>query len=195
MVIKKGEMDQNKNKNGGGGDADTIENTEELNTLTAAIKGGSGDDIIKGGKAGFDEMGVPGQDIAIYSKAESSYTIEFYNQKHEKKETYQSDGYMKVIDSDTSSTGEGSDELWGIEGIEFADGFVGFEKKEALIDLDGDGLPDAWESENNLAVNSNDASQDPDGDGFTNLQEYKNGTDPKVSDIAENSMVLSDLYT
>ena len=87
-------------------------------------------------------MGVPGQDIVIYSKAESSYTIEFYNQKHEKKETYQSDGYMKVIDSDTSSTGEGSDELWGIEGIEFADGFVGFEKKEALIDLDGDGLPD-----------------------------------------------------
>ena len=87
-------------------------------------------------------MGVPGQDIAIYSKVESSYTIEFYNQKHEKKETYQSDGYMKVIDSDTSSTGEGSDELWGIEGIEFADGFVGFEKKEALIDLDGDGLPD-----------------------------------------------------
>ena len=29
------------------------------------FKGGSGDDIIKGGKAGFDEMGVPGQDIAI----------------------------------------------------------------------------------------------------------------------------------
>ena len=41
-------------------------------------------------------------------------------------------------------------------------------------DADGDGLPDAWESENNLAVNSNDASQDPDGDGFTNLQEYNN---------------------
>ena len=36
---------------------------------------GAGDDIIKGGKAGFDEMGVPGQDIAIYSKAESSYLM------------------------------------------------------------------------------------------------------------------------
>ena len=34
----------------------------------------------------------------------------------------------------------------GIEGIEFADGFVGFEKKEALIDLDGDGLPDVGSS-------------------------------------------------
>ena len=62
-------------------------------------------------------------------------------------------------------------------------------------DADGDGLPDAWESENNLAVNSNDASQDPDGDGFTNLQEYNNGTDPKVSDLAENSLDRSDLYT
>ena len=39
----------------------------------------------------------------------------------------------------TSSTGDGTDELWGIEGIQFADGMVGFEKKEALIDLDGDG--------------------------------------------------------
>ena len=50
------------------------------------------------------------------------------------------------------------------------------------IDSDLDGLPDAWE----LAYGLNpqdpaDARLDADGDGFTNLQEYLNGTDPRVS--------------
>ena len=50
-------------------------------------------------------------------------------------------------------------------------------------DDDGDGMPDTWESANGLnASNASDASKDPDGDGFTNLQEYQNGTDPNVSD-------------
>ena len=103
------------------------------------FKGGPGDDIIKGGKAGFDEMGVPGQDIAIYSKAESSYTIEFYNQKHEKKETYQSDGYMKVIDLTHPLL---------VKEVTFGELkvlnllMVLLDLKKALIDLDGDGLPD-----------------------------------------------------
>jgi hypothetical protein len=46
-----------------------------------------------------------------------------------------------------------------------------------VIDSDGDGLPDVWEHKyfGNLAQG---ASDDPDGDGFTNLQEYGNYTDP-----------------
>ena len=40
-----------------------------------------------------------------------------------------------------------------------------------MPDSDGDGLPDAWEIANDLAVNSDDASADPDADGFSNLQE------------------------
>jgi hypothetical protein len=44
-------------------------------------------------------------------------------------------------------------------------------------DSDGNGLPDAWELQHfgHLGV---DPNADPDGDGFTNLQEYQNGTDP-----------------
>ena len=48
------------------------------------------------------------------------------------------------------------------------------------LDTDGDGLPDEWE----LAVgldpqNSDDASKDLDGDGFTNVEEYSAKTDAK----------------
>jgi Bacterial TSP3 repeat/Alpha/beta hydrolase of unknown function (DUF900) len=44
-------------------------------------------------------------------------------------------------------------------------------------DTDGNGLPDQWEITNfgHIGV---DPNADPDGDGFTNLQEYQNGTNP-----------------
>ena len=67
----------------------------------------------------------------------------------------------------------------------------------------GDGLPDGWKKQYGLdpfddgvighynlhtgktITNTNNGPNgDPDGDGFTNLQEYLNGTDPSVSNIA-----------
>lgn len=47
-------------------------------------------------------------------------------------------------------------------------------------DSDGDGLPDAWETEHQLnPQDPTDAGQDPDGDGLTNLEEYGLGSDPR----------------
>ncbi len=46
-------------------------------------------------------------------------------------------------------------------------------------DSDNDGMPDSWEIENNLDPLTDDAHEDPDEDGFTNLQEYLAGTDPR----------------
>ncbi|MGA1865919.1 MAG: hypothetical protein ACMUFK_00460 [Thermoplasmatota archaeon] len=46
-------------------------------------------------------------------------------------------------------------------------------------DLDGDGIPDWWEEKYQTDPEAKDAQLDPDGDGFTNLQEFQNNTNPK----------------
>ncbi len=45
-------------------------------------------------------------------------------------------------------------------------------------DSDGDAMPDKWEIDNRLVPTGNDAGEDADKDGYTNLQEYNMGTDP-----------------
>jgi hypothetical protein len=48
----------------------------------------------------------------------------------------------------------------------------------AARDADGNGLPDAWEQQYNLRDSG--PAGDPDGDGVTNLQEYRNHTNPRA---------------
>ena len=51
------------------------------------------------------------------------------------------------------------------------------------IDSDGDGIPDSWEMANGMnPYDGSDAGLDPDGDGLTNLEEFKYGTDPNNPD-------------
>lgn len=49
---------------------------------------------------------------------------------------------------------------------------------EPLEDSDQDGMPDAWEKENHLSPKEMDYNGDPDKDGYTNMEEYLNDTNP-----------------
>lgn len=42
-------------------------------------------------------------------------------------------------------------------------------------DTDNDGMPDEWETTYGLNTTQNDSAQDPDADGYTNVEEYING--------------------
>jgi hypothetical protein len=49
-------------------------------------------------------------------------------------------------------------------------------------DDDNDGMPDEWELQNMLNPFVDDSTDDPDGDGWSNIKEYEGGTDPNDPD-------------
>ena len=50
-------------------------------------------------------------------------------------------------------------------------------------DGDNDGMPDEWEAKNGLnPSNATDGNSDADSDGYTNIEEFLNSTDPKAKD-------------
>ncbi|WP_201743589.1 pectate lyase family protein [Roseiconus nitratireducens] len=58
-------------------------------------------------------------------------------------------------------------------------GWPTLQSAEAPQDSDNDGMPDEWERKHGFnANNAGDNSSDKDGDGYTNVEEYLNGTDP-----------------
>jgi hypothetical protein len=48
-----------------------------------------------------------------------------------------------------------------------------------VVDSDGDGIPDSWETLYSLTNSVNDAGLDLDHDGLSNLQEYLANTNPR----------------
>ncbi|MCX6991811.1 MAG: hypothetical protein NT011_01575 [Kiritimatiellaeota bacterium] len=54
--------------------------------------------------------------------------------------------------------------------------------KAKIKDSDFDGMPDEWELKHGLNPNADDALQDDDADGFTNLEEYQAGSNPCDAD-------------
>ncbi|MFW3145501.1 MAG: Ig-like domain-containing protein, partial [Thermoplasmatota archaeon] len=53
---------------------------------------------------------------------------------------------------------------------------------DILIDTDADGMPDIWEERWKLNPQQKDATEDPDLDLFTNIEEYQNNTNPRNPD-------------
>ena len=68
-----------------------------------------------------------------------------------------------------------------IDNPSVAGGWPELKSLPAPADTDHDGMPDAWEKKAGLdASDVSDAAQDKDKDGYTNIEEYLNGTDPTV---------------
>lgn len=83
----------------------------------------------------------------------------------------------EMVRSGNVSSGKGilrhPDEVGGYPDYKFA-------ADEVPADTDGDGMPDAWEAGHKLDPNSaEDGSADADGDGYTNVEEFLNGTNPR----------------
>lgn len=57
---------------------------------------------------------------------------------------------------------------------------------DLLVDADGDGIDDIWECHHFGSTEACDPWDDPDGDGLTNLGEYRAGTDPDQFDTNGN---------
>lgn len=69
----------------------------------------------------------------------------------------------------------------------FDDLLVGFENP-LFVDVDRDGMDDAWEVAHGLNPAVNDRAEDRDTDGLTNIKEYLLGTDPSNADTDHDSV-------
>jgi hypothetical protein len=58
----------------------------------------------------------------------------------------------------------------------------GLDTSVTRLDSDSDGMVDSWEILHGLNISSNDANLNPDGDAFTNIEEYNAGLDPNLSE-------------
>ena len=58
-----------------------------------------------------------------------------------------------------------------------------YDKGIPLLDTDEDGMPDHWENNFGLNLTMDDSQEDSDNDGYTNLEEYLNKTDPKIAGV------------
>jgi pectate lyase len=71
-----------------------------------------------------------------------------------------------------------------------------FSPEDVPIDSDHDGMPDTWETKYQLdPAKASDGPMDADGDGYTNVEEYLNGTDPRqkidYTDLTNNIDTIS----
>jgi len=69
-------------------------------------------------------------------------------------------------------------------------GFSAIDPGTPYDDTDHDGMPDTWENTHGFdPSNEADRNDDPDSDGYTNLEEFLNGTNPRTDPVAVSQAV------
>ncbi len=69
-----------------------------------------------------------------------------------------------------------------IDSQEQVGGWPILKSNAAPVDSDDDGMPDSWERRHGLNPHDRaDGSRDQDQDGYTNVEEYLNNTNPRKS--------------
>jgi hypothetical protein len=81
------------------------------------------------------------------------------------------------VETGTASVGDGI-----INAPKEVGGYLNYRSLVPALDSDHDGMPDAWERRYGLnPTDPADGNADTDKDGYSNVEEYLNGTDPKQS--------------
>jgi Ca2+-binding RTX toxin-like protein len=159
----------------GGVGADTLMGNDGPDVIT----GGAGNDTVYGGENGLGLGGAVGKDVARFMGDFSEYTVTFYAPKadgsgYETSTSFSARGYVEVEHAnpaDTENT-DGTDTLYGIESLEFADQNVSFVASAGFQDFDGDGLPDsgqAFGTSGDDVLGGTDMSDEMDGAGGADI--------------------------
>ena len=99
------------------------------------------------------------------------------------------DNYLADDDPDNDGV-ENLDEFLGMDNLNTAHSPTNDSTRPDLSDSDGDLMPDGWERNYLLdPTDPSDASEDPDNDGLTNLEEWLARTNPQEEDT-DNDMVI-----
>ena len=81
---------------------------------------------------------------------------------------------MRILDDVRNGTG------MVIDSESEVGGWPTLDPGTACTDADGDGMPDEWETMQGFDPgDGSDGNGDANGDGYTNLEEYLNGTNPR----------------
>lgn len=81
----------------------------------------------------------------------------------------------RVVEQVRAGTGE------VIDSQDEVGGWPQYQSVAPAADGDDDGMPDQWEAAHRFAAATPDHNADADGDGYPNLEEFLNGTDPRVA--------------